>query len=119
MSWPAEPTRSYYNEGQQIIAERVDKVIYISQTVRERVEAQALTAEQVDYLREVYVRSPAGDGAIMALNERHAVARIGPPGCGRRITSVHAIAELHAVPHPIYLDPSDTRRDLPADTGCG
>jgi hypothetical protein len=119
MSWTAEPTRTYYNEGQQIIAERVDKVVYISQTVRERVEAQALTAEQVDYLREVYVRSPAGEGAIMALNERHAVALVGPPGCGRRITGVHAITELHAVPHPIYLDPTDTRRDLPADKGCG
>lgn len=48
MSWTAEPSRSYnYNEGQQIIAERVDTVIYISQTVRERVKAQALTPEQV------------------------------------------------------------------------
>jgi hypothetical protein len=120
MSWPAEPSRTYYfNEGQQINAGRVDKVIYISQTVRERVRAQALPPEQVDYLREVYVRSPAGVGAIMALHQRHAVALVGPPGCGRRITAVHAISELDAVPHPIYLDPSDTRRDLPADTGCG
>jgi hypothetical protein len=119
MSWTAEPTRSYYNDGQQIIAERIDKVIYVSRTVREKVKAQALTPEQVDYLREVYVQSPAGEGAIMALRERHAVALVGPPGCGRRITGVHAITELRAVPHPIYLDLSDTRRDLPADTGCG
>ena len=119
MNTPAPPSRSYHNEGQQIIAERIDRVIYITQSVREKVMAQALTPERVDYLREVYVRSPAGEGAVRALNDRHAVALVGPAGCGRRISAVHAITELHAVPHPIYLDPSDSRRDLPVNTGCG
>ena len=119
MNTPVEPSRSFHNEGQQINAERVDTVIYVSRSVRERVEAQALPPEQVEHLRQVYVRNPASESAIRALNERHAVVLVGPPGYGRRITGVYAITELHATPHPIYLDPGDTRRDLPANPGCG
>jgi hypothetical protein len=69
----------------------VKTIIY--QHMRERVEAYALTPEEIGRLREVYVRTPAADDAIQIMRLRNSVALVGPRGSGRRITSVALITE--------------------------
>lgn len=108
--------RSYNSyAGQQINVET-----YNAYTAREHVQANKLAAKDFERLRAVCVRTRAIDDATSLLRAHNAVALIGSPGCGRRTAGWAAITDLGAMPHyPIYLDPDDDRRDLPADPGCG
>lgn len=119
MNTAAEPSRTYVSYGQQVNVERAGGIVVIEQRVRETVQAHALTQKETDHLRAIYVPTRAGASAVEVLRTSSAVALVGPPGCGRRITGVAAITDLRATPHPVYLDPDDVRRELPADPGCG
>ena len=113
------PAVTYANEGLQVNARYVDTITHISQHVKENVEAYALTQAEIKRLRAVYVRTATTDRAAEIMRAQNAVTLVGPRGCGRRITGVAVITELGATPHRIDLDPGDTRRELPADPGCG
>src|SRR5690348_6224032 len=114
MNMPGQPARSYISyHGHQINIEH-------AYTAREQVQANKLTAKDFERLQAVCVRTGAIDNATSLLRTHNAVALFGLPGSGRRTAGWAAVTDLGATPHyPIYLDPDDDRRDLPADPGCG
>ena len=114
------PARVYFSQGQQINADHIDNINnYILERVRESVEADALTEDEIEHLKDVYVWTAQADRAYGLMQARHCVALVGPRGCGRRITGVAVACKLGVTPHSLYLDPDDKRPDLPADPGCG
>lgn len=118
----AEPiTRSYVFEGQgqQVNAEHVDNMtINVTELVRGIVKAHAL-GDTIGALLETYVWTDSATQATSLLHTRNSIALTGPRGSGRWSTAVAVIDKLGATPHRIDLDPEDTRRDLPAEPGCG
>jgi hypothetical protein len=110
----SERTYVSYN-GQQTNVEN-----YFDYTAREVVSAVKLTRQEINRLQNVCVRTAAVNSTVGHLDAGRAVALVGAPGSGRRTTGWGAITELGAMPHyPIYLDPGDIRRDLPAEPRCG
>jgi hypothetical protein len=86
---------------------------------RDILAAVRIEPSEVERCRATFVDHPQVAEAMAALQNKSAVALLGPPGCGRRTTGTVLLARRGIVVNRVVLDAEDLGRQLEITQGHG